>query len=209
LRRMLLPVGGYQKDEIRKIARELDLPVFDKPDSQEICFVPDGDYAGLVERRRPDLARKGPILDAAGRQIGEHRGQHRFTIGQRRGVGVAFGHPVYVVDKRPESNAIVVGERSEVSACTAGEANWLIDPPRAWRSCWAQHRYGGSPVRARVRVFPASDHATRSGRAGAFRVEFDRPQPAVAPGQALVVYDAEAPDWVIGGGWITAAEGAT
>ena len=99
LREMMLPIGGIEKTRVRELAQEFGLPVFDKPDSQEICFVPDDDYAGLVERRNPEIVSSGEILDTAGNVVGMHEGQHRFTIGQRRGVGVALGHPIYVVDK--------------------------------------------------------------------------------------------------------------
>ncbi|HZW10923.1 MAG TPA: tRNA methyl transferase PRC-barrel domain-containing protein, partial [Phycisphaerales bacterium] len=128
LSRMLLPIGEMRKADVRALASELGLPVFDKPDSQEICFVPDDDYAGLVERRRPDLAgSRGPIVDTAGREVGEHQGQHRFTVGQRRRIGVALGRPLYVVEKRPGSNTIVIGDGRDllVESCIIGEVNWL------------------------------------------------------------------------------------
>ena len=195
LSEMLLPVGRFQKDEIRDIAKRKGLPVFDKPDSQEICFVPDNDYAGLVERRRPDLAKRGDILDSDGNVVGTHEGHHRFTIGQRRGVGVAFGHPIYVVEKNIEANTITVGQTEQLlaSACAAQEANWLIEtPPEEWTRCFAQHRYNGVAAAAKVRV-------TGDKR---FEVSFDEPQRAVTPGQAIVIYDADRPDLVLGGGWI-------
>ena len=211
LNEMMLPIGGYEKSEVRAMAEELGLPVFDKPDSQEICFVPDNDYAGLVERRREDLAgRTGDILDTEGAVVGKHEGQHRFTIGQRRGVGVALGYPIYVVDKDPESNTITVGdpERLMSSGCTVAEANWLVDPPSdgRWAKCLAQVRYNSEPVPARVRVIdplalPASAPSP-SGRTGAFELEFDAPQRAVTPGQAAALYSAVEPDLVLGGGWI-------
>lgn len=199
LNEMLLPIGGYHKSEIRAMARELDLPVFDKPDSQEICFVPDNDYAGLVKRRTPDAVSAGAILDSDGREIGAHAGHQHFTIGQRRGVGVALGYPIYVVDRDPQANTITVGPREMLlsDGCTARESNWLIDEPALgeWRSCLAKIRYNSEPVPARVQ---------RTGE-GAIEVRFDEPQFAVAPGQAVVCYDAAEPDVVIGGGWIDAA----
>ncbi len=126
---MLLPVGGFEKSEIRAEAARLGLPVFDKPDSQEICFVPDNDYAGLVERRRPEVVQPGKIVDEAGNEIGTHQGQHHYTIGQRRGVGVALGYPIYVVEKDATTNTIRVGEEPSLlsSGCIAWESNWLID----------------------------------------------------------------------------------
>jgi tRNA-specific 2-thiouridylase len=194
LDRMLLPVGAYRKDEIRSLAREMDLPVFDKPDSQEICFVPDGDYAGLIERRRPGALRPGPVVDDAGDVVGEHGGHQHFTIGQRRGLGLAFGRPVYVTGKDSETNTVRIGPRKALSAvgCDACEANWLFEPPREWTSCEAQIRSHARPVAARVR-------ATTPGH---MEVRFREPQNAVAPGQAVVCYDGAV---VLGGGWISEA----
>ncbi len=209
LAHMMLPIGGLEKPRVRELAREMGLPVFDKPDSQEICFVPDNDYAGLVERRRPELARSGRVLDADGREVGEHGGQHRFTIGQRRGVGVALGYPLYVVGKDPASNTVTVGAREHLSVgrCIAGESNWLVAEERwlSWRPVLAKYRYNTGAVPARARVIDASGAATTSGRQGRIEVEFERPQFAVAPGQALVLYDAADPDVVLGGGWIESA----
>ncbi|MCA9283734.1 MAG: tRNA 2-thiouridine(34) synthase MnmA [Phycisphaerales bacterium] len=196
LARTLLPIGGLRKPEVRALARELDLPVFDKPDSQEICFVPDNDYAGLIARRTPEAVKPGAVLDGAGRVVGEHPGQQHFTIGQRRRVGVALGHPIYVVDRDPEANTITVGPRDALDrdACVAREANWLVDPATiadhdGWIRCQAKIRYNSPPVAARVRT---------TGDAS-IEVRFDKPQFAIAPGQAVVCYDGEV---VIGGAWI-------
>jgi tRNA-specific 2-thiouridylase len=206
LARMMFPVGHLPKPEVRALAAKFGLPVFDKPDSQEICFVPDQDYAGLVERVRADAAKPGPIVDTAGVRVGEHQGQHRFTIGQRRGVNVALGYPVYVVGKNAKTNVVVVGSKAdlEVSACTAGEANWLVDPPGLGedRPVIAKYRYNTPGVPARARVLQDSEAPGPSGRPGRFAVSFDTPQHAVAPGQAVVLYDADTPDHVLGGGWI-------
>lgn len=211
LNEMLLPIGEYAtKAEVRAIAEKYDLPVFDKPDSQEICFVPDNDYAGLVERRRPELRIKGKIIDQGGEVLGEHDGHHRFTLGQRRGLGVAAGKPIYVVDKDPEANTITVGQNQELMSthCNAREANWLVDESRFvdWSPVLAQHRYNSDPVPARVRVSAHEDPDTPSGRAGTFECVFDEPQRAVTPGQALAIYDLERPEIVLGGGWIDAVE---
>ncbi len=213
LSEMMLPIGGFEKSEVRDMARQFGLPVFDKPDSQEICFVPDNDYAGLVERKRPGAARDGAILDPEGKIIGAHSGHHRFTVGQRRGVQVALGYPVYVVGKDAAANTITVGSRKDlqVQDCDVGEANWLIDPATArsrlsdWSPALVKYRYNSVAVPAQVRISPDSEAPTTSGRRGAMSVRFDQPQEAVTPGQALVVYDAAQPDWVIGGGWITRA----
>lgn len=205
---MILPVGGFRKAEIRAMARERGLPVCDKADSQEICFVPDNDYAGLVERRRPELARAGTIVDEAGAVLGEHAGQHRFTIGQRRGVGVALGHPIYVVGRDAATNTVTVGGREglRASGLVAGEANWLVDAPEpgAWFGARVQYRYNGVSVPARVRLIDDARGETASGRRGRFEVAFDEAVEAVAPGQAVVVYD-ETDEAVLGGGWIERA----
>jgi tRNA-specific 2-thiouridylase len=207
LSKMMLPVGGLRKSEVRAIAERAKLPVFNKPDSQEICFVPDNDYAGFVDRRRPGIRSEGAIVDPEGKRVGTHAGQHRFTIGQRRGVGVALGYPIFVVDKDPVSNTVTVGPREMLmsSRCVAGEANWLIDERDlgAWTECYAKYRYNTDAVRARVRVAEAShaDVANYSGRVGAFEVEFETPQEAVTPGQAIVIYASDN-DRVLGGGWI-------
>lgn len=206
LARTLFPVGGLPKPRVRELAKRLGLPVFDKPDSQEICFVPDNDYAGLVERRRPEKARPGRVVDNEGRDLGEHAGQHRFTIGQRRGLSVSLGYPVYVVGKDAATNTVVVGRREllRASRCVAAEANWLTDAPPsdAWTRVWAKYRYNTPPAEARVRSLAPTDAPTPSGRRGRFEVEFDQPQEAIAPGQAVVVFDHAEPDVVLGGGWI-------
>ncbi len=199
LNEMLLPIGGYRKSEVRQLAREFDLPVFDKPDSQEICFVPDNDYAGLVRRRTPDAVSAGAILDPDGKAIGEHAGHQHFTIGQRRGVGVALGYPIYVVDRDAERNTITVGPREMLlsAGCTALESNWLVDEPAVgrWQPCLAKIRYNSEAVSARV----------QRGGQRSIEVRFEEPQFAVAPGQAVVCYDATKPDVVICGGWIDVA----
>lgn len=203
---MMLPVGEHHKDEVREMAERFGLPVFDKPDSQEICFVPDQDYAALVERLRPGSARPGEVRDAGGRVLGRHEGQHRFTVGQRRGVGVALGMPVYVTRKDADSNTVTIGTREEVlaSGCIAAEANWLTEPPPAgvWRSGIAKHRYNGSECAAEFRVIGDSHDDTPSGRRGRFEVRFGEPQFAVTPGQAIVLYDDAEAEVVLGGGWI-------
>lgn len=168
--------------------------------------MPDNDYAGLVERRRPELRIKGKIVDIHGEQLGEHDGQHKFTIGQRRGVGVAVGHPIYVIDKNAEDNTVTVGSNDDLmaSSCTAHEANWLIDEDtlQSWYPVLAQHRYNAQPVPARIRVIDRIDEDTPSGRVGCFECVFDEPQRAVTPGQALAIYDLDRPEIVLGGGWI-------
>jgi len=205
---MMFPVGGMPKSQVRDLAREFGLPVFDKPDSQEICFVPDNDYAGLVERRRPDLVREGEIVDESGKVLGTHKGQHRFTIGQRRGVSVSLGYPIYVVGRDPTANRVVVGSKESLlsSKCIAAEANWLINipAPGVRLPVMAKYRYNTPAVEATVEALPsdgaAFDASKPSGRSGRFVVHFREPQSAVAPGQAVVMYDDSGS--VLGGGWI-------
>jgi tRNA-specific 2-thiouridylase len=195
LPRLLFPVGGHRKDEIRNIAREEALPVFNKPDSQEICFVPDNDYAALVRRHRPELATAGKIVDSSGRVLAEHRGIENFTIGQRKGLGFAATGRRFVLQIIPSENTIVVGEREEclASELIAKETNWLIDPPDSSPlTCQVKIRYRSTPVEAAVYALP--DRKAR--------VEFDAPQMAVTPGQAAVFYDGTR---VLGGGWIESA----
>ncbi len=206
----LLPIGDFNdKAAVRDEARRLGLPVFDKPDSYEICFVPGNDYAAFVEQRRPELRREGKVIDAGGREVGRHEGQHRFTIGQRRGAGVALGSPAYITARDPQSNTVTLGPAEDllVSRCEVAEANWLIDPPPGWAPALAQYRAHGRPAACRVRPRPdpgPTSPETPSGRPGRFEVVFDEPQRAVAPGQALVLYGLD--DATLGGGWIRAAE---
>jgi tRNA-specific 2-thiouridylase len=195
LARMLLPIGGMRKADVRELARELALPVFNKPDSQEICFVPDNDYAGLVARRAPDAVRPGSVVDLSGRILGQHAGHQHFTVGQRKGLGIAAGEPIYVVRKDAATNTVTVGPREALLApgCEAAECNWLVEPPSDWTRCTAKIRYNAEPVAARVRA------VSGGGPQPDLEVRFDEPQPAVAPGQAVVCFDG---DRVLCGGWI-------
>jgi len=197
LARMLLPVGELTKERIRRMARERDLPVFDKPDSQEICFVPGGDYARLVQLRTPAQVSEGAVLGPDGAEVGRHAGHQHFTIGQRRGLGVALGRPVYVVDKDPETNTVTVGDRQSLLAggLEADQVNWIADRPQAPLRCRVRIRYNG-------RATPATVRATGEDR---LTVWFDEPVASVTPGQAVVCYEGEE---VLGGGWIRRALGA-
>ncbi len=222
LEHMLLPIGELRKSEVRQMADDLNLPVFDKPDSQEICFVPDQDYAKLVERRTPGGFSPGSIVDKDGAVLGQHAGQQHFTLGQRRGVGVALGYPIYVVDKDPATNTVTVGGKQDLLAtgCTADQTNWLIDPETrdnpvsrdAQRSAssGASGTSGGSGgsgggwARCEVKVrynSPPTPGSVRVTGPDALEVRFDEPVSAVTPGQAVVCYDG---DRVMGGGWINA-----
>jgi tRNA-uridine 2-sulfurtransferase len=191
LPRVMLPVGGYRKDEIRAMARELGLRVADKKDSQEICFVADNDYAGFVRRRRGDEDLSGEIVTTEGTVVGRHDGIEGFTIGQRKGLGVAFGAPRYVVRLEADTRRVVIGEREELARweLTARRANWLIDPPAGPLACRAKIRYRSAATPATVTVLGE----------GRLRMTFDEPRLGVAPGQAVVCY---AGDRVLGGGWI-------
>ena len=194
LSHVLLPIGEMVKSEVRALARSLDLPVHDKPDSQEICFVPDDDYVSFVRNRRPDLETSGPLVDHDGTVLGEHSGIEAFTIGQRRGLGVAVGSPRYVVQIEPSTRTVMVGPRKALDApgLEAAKFNWQVDPPTEPRRCLAQIRAGHRAVAATLEPLPG-DRA---------RVLFDVPQPAVAPGQVVTLYDG---DLVLGGGWIERA----
>ncbi|MBX6314591.1 MAG: tRNA 2-thiouridine(34) synthase MnmA [Isosphaeraceae bacterium] len=188
---VLLPVGGYRKAEIRAIARALDLPVHDKPDSQEICFVPDDDYLGFVHARRPGCDTSGPIVDLDGREVGRHAGIEAFTIGQRRGLGIAFGEPRYVVQIEPKTRTVTVGPRAALDrvGLEAARFNWQGPRPEGPIACQAQ-------IRAQHRAVPATVEPLPGDRA---RIRFATPQPAVTPGQVVTVYQG---DLVLGGGWI-------
>ena len=192
LARARFPVGHLRKDEVRDLARRGGLPVADKPDSQELCFVPDGDTAGLVEAREPAVARPGPIRDRRGREIGRHAGVHRYTVGQRKGLKLSTSVPLYVVDIDAAANAVTVGPRDALdrTALTASSVNWIAgSPPGGAGRVTARIRHGHADAPARVEPL-ASDRVA---------VFFDEPQRAVAPGQAVVFYDG---DTVLGGGWI-------
>ena len=199
----LLPIGEYEtKEEVRELARQFGLPVFNKPDSQEICFVPDNDYAAFVERERPELlAARGEIRDTRGQTLGEHDGQHRFTIGQRRKIGVALGYPIYVVDKDPATNTVTIGSEEDllVRSCEVLNDNWLTEVQKdgQWKPCLARCRYNGE-------LAPAS-YRLSDDEASGFEVRFEHPMRAVTPGQALVLHDQADPDRVLGGGWIARA----
>jgi tRNA-specific 2-thiouridylase len=195
LSHLLFPVGGYRKQEIRDIARRADLPVADKPDSVEICFVPDGDHARLIRERRPALATAGNVVDPDGNVLGEHDGYERFTIGQRKGLGIATDRKRFVLEIVPKTNTVVLGDRVDLlsSALVASKVNWLIDPPMGEPLvCTAKIRYRHTAAPATV--FALSDQGAR--------VEFAEPQSAVTPGQAVVFYHG---DHVLGGGWIDEA----
>ena len=186
----LFPLGNYLKSEVRKIASEAGLK-YNREESQEICFIPDNDCAGFVGRRAHDGGRPGKIVDAGGNVLGEHEGLYLFTVGQRKGLGVNSGHPLYVLSIDSDTNTVVVGEEDALykRELKAGSVNWVsVPPPKGAVRCHAKIRYKSKE--AACTVFPLVNGV---------RVEFDKPQRAVTPGQAVVFYDE---DTLLGGGWI-------
>ena len=192
LARAVFPVGDRPKDAVREYARRRKLPVADKPDSQEICFIPDNDYRGFVEKQLPDGERAGLFVDEHGRVLGGHEGIHRFTVGQRKGLGLpSSARPLYVLALRPADQRVTVGPKSSLERTTlsASGVNWLIAGPGGTVHADVQ-------IRHRHQAAPATVRATAPGQVA---VAFDAPQIAITPGQAVVFYDG---DTVIGGGWI-------
>lgn len=198
LSRSLFPLGGMLKPQVREMAREMGLPVFEKPDSQEICFVPNGDYAAFIdawfqEQGKSPAQTRGEIVSTDGHILGEHAGVHHFTVGQRRGLGIATGEPLYVISTEPTSQRVVVGKNEDLlrAHLVAKDVNWV-----SWPGLEA-------PARATVKIRNkhAAAPATLLPTADPSRVEvhFDTPQRAVTPGQAAVFYEGEI---VAGGGWI-------
>ena len=190
--RTLLPLGDYRKTETRRLARALGLPVADKPDSQEICFVIDNDYKRFISEEAPEAANPGPILDTAGRRLGTHEGLPSYTIGQRKGLGLSAGKPLYVVDIDSERNAVIVGEADEVWSdhLVAGDLNWISVP------ALEGPLEVGAKIRYTAREAPAVVAPIGEAKV---RVDFAEPQRAITPGQAVVFYQE---DVVVGGGTI-------
>ena len=191
----LLPVGNFTKRKVREIAREKALPVAAKPESQEICFIPDDNYAEFLKDYIPQAAEPGPILDERGNVLGNHRGILSYTTGQRRGLGISAREPLYVIAIEPERNAIVVGmkERALGDELIASSLNW-ITITELTRPITA---------RARIRYRHREAEATISPLGGdKVYVKFNEPQMAITPGQAVVFYDG---DTIIGGGTIESA----
>jgi len=196
------PLGDLPKAEVRALASALDLAVADKPDSQDICFVPEGRYTTVIDRLRPQGAEPGDIVHLDGRVLGRHEGVTRYTIGQRRGLSVAVGDPLYVVGIDAEARRVLVGPREALAtrAVSLKESNWLGDEAGLEAASAA-----GRPVLARVRS-TAEPVAARLGmEAGEPQVIFEAPEYGVSPGQACVLYAPEDPDRVLGGGFIAQA----
>lgn len=199
------PLGELPKSETRRLARELDLPVAEKADSQDICFVPHGRYDEVIARLRPEAIRPGEIVHLDGRVLGAHEGIVRYTVGQRRGLAVACGEPLYVVRLDPERARVVVGPRAALATAAVRllEPNWLGDG--------ALHEADGREVAVRVRSTRAPRPARLRVDATGPRVEFALAEEGVAPGQACVIYEDDGPRArVLGGGTIARANaGAT
>jgi tRNA-specific 2-thiouridylase len=200
------PLGGLPKPAVRAAAAELGLSVADKPDSQDICFVPEGRYTTIIDRLRPHGAEPGDIVHLDGRVLGRHEGVTRYTIGQRRGLNVAVGDPLFVVRIDADARQVIVGPREALltRALSLKETNWLGAAPTIAAACDA-----GRPVLARVRSTrePAPGHlALIDGQPG---VVFDTPEEGVAPGQACVLYAPESQSRVLGGGFIAGTQRAT
>jgi tRNA-uridine 2-sulfurtransferase len=198
LARTDFPLGGFTKPQVRELARDLGLPVAAKPDSQEICFVPNGDYAAFIdayfrEHGIPVEKTHGEIRDTDGRVLGEHSGVHHFTVGQRRGLRVAAGEPLYVIATEPASQRVIVGRNEDLlrATLTAKDMNWISIAPI------------NAPIRAQVKIRNRHEAAeatiSPTSLPGRISIRFDEPQRAVTPGQAAVLYDG---DLVLGGGWI-------
>jgi tRNA-uridine 2-sulfurtransferase len=192
LARAAFPVGHLDKQTVREHAQRLQLRVAAKPDSQEICFVPDGDYAKFIEKTAPELKKPGVLVNQSGEVVGEHQGVHRFTIGQRKGLGLSSPQPLYVLQIRPDAAEVVVGPRDALgrATLTASRVNWVSGhAPEDWIGVQAQIRYKHTAAAARVRALDVER----------VEVEFDAPQAAITPGQAVVFYNG---DVCLGGGWI-------
>jgi tRNA-specific 2-thiouridylase len=196
------PLGGLQKPAVRRLAAGLGLAAADKPDSQDICFVPEGRYTTVVDRLRPHGALAGDIVHLDGRVLGRHEGVTRYTVGQRRGLNVAVGEPLFVVRVDAERREVIVGPREALlmSALTLKETNWLGDAPSLEAAANA-----ATPVLARVRSTREPVLGRLAMIDGAPGVALDRPEEGVAPGQACVLYDPAAPRRVLGGGFIASA----
>jgi tRNA-specific 2-thiouridylase len=191
------PLGGLEKPDVRRVAAEIGLTIADKPDSQDICFVPEGRYTTVIDRLRPHGAEPGDIVHMDGRVLGRHEGVTRYTVGQRRGLNIGGGDPLFVVRIDADARQVIVGPREALltHALVLKEDNWLGDEPTLADAV-------GRPVLARVR----STREPVAGRIGmvdgALGVVFEQPEEGVAPGQACVLYAPEAPSRVLGGGFI-------
>lgn len=189
----LMPVGAYSKDQIRELAKGLHLEVAHKPDSQEICFIPDHDYAGFIEESTGTKAAEGNFVDLDGQVIGRHKGITHYTVGQRKGLGLSMGQPVFVVEIRPETNEVVIGKGNDVFSDTlrADKLNWMAIEGLEGREMRLSAKIRYSHKGAMCTVKEVEN--------GLVECRFDEPQRAITPGQAVVFYQG---DYVVGGGTI-------
>ncbi len=196
LSKIVFPLGELTKPEVRAYAAENKIPVEGMSETADLCFITAAGPAPLIEQYHPETARDGDIVDTTGKKLGTHRGLHHFTVGQREGLRVATGTPMYVKTLDPQTNTVVIGKRPDVMTKTCGvrELFWTTPSPPA----------SGSHIAARIRYrTPASPATISSLASGDWMLDFDEPQFAVAPGQAAVLYDG---DEVLGGGWIERIE---
>ena len=192
LEHTLFPLGKYSKEEIRRVAEENGFVNARKKDSQDICFVPDGDYSKFIEEHCNKKYEKGNFVDNEGNVLGEHNGIIRYTIGQRKGLNISLGHPAYVVSKDIEKNTVTLGSNEDLFCDTliANDFNWIIEKPKHPINCFAKTRYNMKEVPCRVECEEYLDRV---------KVVFDNPVRAITSGQAVVLYDG---DYVLGGGTI-------
>jgi tRNA-specific 2-thiouridylase len=188
------PLGGLEKDATRDLARKYGLGVSEKPDSQDICFVPNGSYADVVEKLRPGALDPGEIVDLEGNVLGQHGGIIGYTVGQRKGLGIAAAEPLYVIRLEPDTHRVVAGPRDALleKALRVSELNWLGTTPLGQEGLSVQVKLRSTQAMVSAKVFPTENNAAK--------VILDDPQAGIAPGQACVFYDG---DRVLGGGWIT------
>jgi tRNA-specific 2-thiouridylase len=198
LSRAMFPLGEMIKSEVRDLARDSGLHIAEKSESQEICFVPDGDYSGFIDRylehdgRTSEIPESGEIVNLSGQTVGSHDGIHRYTVGQRRGLGIAHEKPLYVVQIERARNQIIVGEKEDLDSTEffAKGVNWIaFDEPSEPVRAHVKVRYRHDPAMATIHALPESH----------VRIVFDEPQKAITPGQATIFYNE---DEVVGGGWI-------
>jgi tRNA-specific 2-thiouridylase len=188
------PMGSMDKEQARQITQKLGLGIENKAESQEICFIPNDDYIAVLEQRCPEMKHPGPIVDSSGKVLGEHQGIHRYTIGQRRGLGVALGSPHYVTQIDAVHNTVVLGPRTATmhTSLRGFHANWLMEPPTEAFEAKVKIRYNSPGVRARV--CPQGNEVM---------VHFAHPVSAITPGQLAVFYNFEHPNArVLGSTWI-------
>ncbi|MDI6783963.1 MAG: tRNA 2-thiouridine(34) synthase MnmA, partial [bacterium] len=193
LAKVLFPLGIYTKRQTRKIAKQFGLPVSEKPDSQEICFIPDNDYIQFIEKELSILPKVGYIVDLSGKRLGKHQGIHRYTIGQRSGLGIPACRPLYVIAINAEKNEVIVGGAEDVyrEEMLVDNINWIAFTPTFPISAQVKIRYKHDAAEAEILPIDNKYHSVS--------IKFKKPQRAVTPGQAAVFYQDEI---VLGGGWI-------